>query len=369
MKPFWHPLSTVLTVDPPCLATPELLRLLLRGGAVSLTYAGDRMWPALRHGTRLDVVALEGGPIAPGTVVLVGGSSIPDLLRVEEDHGDEVSLVGDAEPGPAIRLPRAELLARALVPPARVSARRRGLRRLRIDLGETRRGPDDGDGDPARTVLQKYDYQAPFYTRVAGPEIDPELLEVFARHVPRPSRVLVVGSGSGRECFALARGGWETHGLDFSPEMVNQARARAKELGLAVAFTEGDLRSHEQAPGSLRGVLFTYDVYSFIPRADRVEALRRVREWLDPEGAVLLSARLVRTRYEKTVLALARRSGPGRKSETGDTHTRWIDGSGAIRRSFVHMFTAERLGQEIREAGFRQGAWVGGHTVLRPRVE
>jgi hypothetical protein len=51
VRPFWHPLSSVDLSDPPSFATPVLIRLFARAPeGLALRYAGDRMWPAVRHG-------------------------------------------------------------------------------------------------------------------------------------------------------------------------------------------------------------------------------------------------------------------------------------------------------------------------------
>ena len=69
---FWHPLSTVLLTQPPCLATPVLLRMLLAAeGSAELLYAGDRMWPALSHGDCVTVGPPVAEEVKAGSVVVV----------------------------------------------------------------------------------------------------------------------------------------------------------------------------------------------------------------------------------------------------------------------------------------------------------
>ena len=71
MRGFWHPLSAVYLSQPRVLASPAVLRLLMAGeGRAELVYAGDRMWPAIRHGDTLLVSPLTASPPVEGDVVL-----------------------------------------------------------------------------------------------------------------------------------------------------------------------------------------------------------------------------------------------------------------------------------------------------------
>lgn len=64
------------------------------------------------------------------------------------------------------------------------------------------------------------------------------LLEVLAPLDGR--RVLDVGAGTGRASLALASKGAIVHGLDASSEMLDVARARAAQAGLAITFEVAD---------------------------------------------------------------------------------------------------------------------------------
>ncbi|HEX6852191.1 MAG TPA: hypothetical protein VF139_12390, partial [Candidatus Polarisedimenticolaceae bacterium] len=92
-----------------------------------------------------------------------------------------------------------------------------------------------------------------------------------------------------------------------------------------------------------------------------VEALRRMGAWLRPGGRVYLSARRVRGLWARGVLAVQRLRGA---REPGDSHTRWFDRDGTIRRSYVHAFDDRALRREIAEAGGRCLAWEGGHGEI-----
>jgi 2-polyprenyl-3-methyl-5-hydroxy-6-metoxy-1,4-benzoquinol methylase len=364
LRPFWHPLSTLLLVEPPCFATRTLLELLVRGGPIELRYAGDRMWPAVRHGATLFGRPLPDGPLALGSAVIACPDGIPDLWRVDDVAGETYRLSYDADP---LRrsCTRDTLLAVASSSERRTSRSAAVLRRLSLDLREAWYGAPDPVPDPAATVRDKYDAQAPFYAAAQVVGLDPTLGERVCQRVVAGGRLLVVGSGVGTECFDLAGRGFRVTGVDFAPAMIAESQKRARELGLEVDFRLDDVRAAAFEPARVDGVLFTYDVYSFIPsRAARVRLLGRLAGRLERSGCIFLSARLARTGYERAVLTLQRTR--RRASEWGDSHTRWIDPAGRLRRSFVHLFTASALRDELRAAGLRLVEWQGGHGTVVP---
>ena len=365
MKPFWHPLSALVLPDPPVFLTPNLLRLLLKkGGTIDIIYAGDRMAPALRHGAKVRLQRLEEAPRL-GEAVVACPSGIPDLLRVTSMSKSMIELRGDADPSEVLSVSREALLASARLPEEVPGQLLRFLRRYALDLREAVRERHD-PGEPAATVRLKYDTQASFYATSPGKEIEESLLESIRQQVASGGRVLVAGSGSGRECFALARQGYEVVGVDFSPTMVETARSEARRRNVEVDFRHADLRLHCEPAGSYDCILFTYDVYSFISdRQARIDLLQKMSRWLAPNGRVFLSARRVRGGYDRALLTLQWMAGARRKaSNWGASHTRWIAMNGTLHRSFINVFTERQLQREAKAGGFEIGEWKGGHAIL-----
>jgi len=362
---FWHPLSAVYLDEPRALASPAVLRMLLAGeGRAVVRYAGDRMWPALQHGQAIEIVPLAGRRPDDGEVVLTMEEGVLDLLRVD-GAGGGLELVADADDARR-RVAEADLLGHAGVDRRR--PRSSSWARLRLDLLEAWRGRPDDAPDPALTVRDKYDAQARHYAR-GTQALDAALAARLGAAVPRGGRILVAGSGVGREAFAIEALGYDVVGVDFSPRMVEEARAAAAARGSKAVFVAGDLREHEEAARSLAAVFFTYDVYSFIPSVEaRGQALERLRRSLAQDGLLFLSARRRSRAMDRAVLTVQWLSGrlAGRRVAWGDSHTRWLDASGRLRRSFVHVFTPKALDAELRSAGFTPVAWEVGHGLYRP---
>jgi SAM-dependent methyltransferase len=360
---FWHPLSTLIDPAIGTLCSPALIALPLRAsGETRVLYAGDRMWPAIDHGQVVELRPVGDAAFSEGEVLAVNRDGSPDLLRLLSREGQRLRLQGDADPGGAIFLDRARVLARVSLPTLGLSERRRRWHRLRIDVSEARQGRVTAAADAAASVRGKYDVQAAFYAAASGARIDASLIERLGRRVARGTRVLVAGSGSGRECFALARAGWRVTGVDFAKRMVEFSKRTAQQQRLPVKFVHSDLRRHDGPAASLAAIVFTFDVYSFLPRLDeRVGLLRKMARWIAPSGVILLSARRVRRAYERMILTIQRATGA---EAWGDSHTRFIVPDGTLRRSFVHYFTGSRLRRECAAAGLRAGSWHAGHAEL-----
>ena len=101
---------------------------------------------------------------------------------------------------------------------------------------------------------------------------------------------------------------------------------------------------------------------------DREALLTRLGRWLAEDGAVFLSARRTERPWDHAVLWMQwlARAGRFRRGAWGDSHTRWLDASGNLRRSFVHVFTDARLDREAAAANLRRVSWEAGHGLFVP---
>ncbi len=370
MKPFWHPLSSLHLKDLPTYAPPGLLRMFLsKAGQLELLYTGDRMWPSVTHGQTVRITPVPDGPLARGLAVIACPDGIPDLLRLVEVSGYEAQLASDAVPGEKFMVKREDILAIVDLTRKMTWPLTKVLRRMWIDLKEAATVRLDATLDQAESVRRKYDAQAPFYAHIVDRDIDPRLLKLISDHVAPGGRILVAGSGNGYDCFALARRGFKPVGIDFAPAIVEVARKEARQRHLDVEFQLTDLRTHVESMQSISAVLFTYDVYSFLPNAsDRIRLLKKMLTWLIPEGVIFLSARMARRSWERIILTTQWLNGARSSNGAwGDSHTRWVSPDGILQRSFVHLFTESSLRKEVSQAGLIMDKWEESHTILRAR--
>jgi SAM-dependent methyltransferase len=98
-------------------------------------------------------------------------------------------------------------------------------------------------------------------------------------------RLLEVGSGSGANLWMMCKEGFDTHGIDSSPEGVELARAHLRDKwGVAATIATG---SFMQMPYDDRSFDAVIDVVSLqgLPLADARRALREMSRVLKPDGA------------------------------------------------------------------------------------
>ncbi len=100
-------------------------------------------------------------------------------------------------------------------------------------------------------------------------------------------KVLDLGCGRGRHAIALAKLGYEVHGLDLSDRALEIARERAAAQGLAIRFVKGDMRVPLQERFDMVTSLFTSFGYFESSSDDRL-VLESVAQMLKPGGRFVL---------------------------------------------------------------------------------
>ena len=192
--------------------------------------------------------------------------------------------------------------------------------------------------------------------------LDPDEAALVERLFDPGSRILDVGCGAGREAIALARRGFQVTAIDLVPTLIELARLEAARAGVEVTFELKSVTALDYPPRSFDHVLFSPNVYAYIPsRRRRAETLGRVAVALREGGAVVLSAfnrraipRGLRDRLRDGVrVVLSGVSRNGSRPEAGDRWVRHVsEASGPdAPLCFCHHATVEEVTEEIRQAG------------------
>jgi len=111
----------------------------------------------------------------------------------------------------------------------------------------------------------------------------------FAR-IKKGDTVIDLGSGAGNDAFIARNETGETGkviGIDFTPAMINKARANAEKLGFAnVEFRQGDIE-HMPASDNLADVIVSNCVLNLVPNKDAV--IKEIFRVLKPGGHFSIS--------------------------------------------------------------------------------
>ncbi|MFO8011573.1 MAG: class I SAM-dependent methyltransferase [Dehalococcoidia bacterium] len=97
--------------------------------------------------------------------------------------------------------------------------------------------------------------------------------------LPR-GRALDVAMGSGRNAIYLAQNGFLVEGIDVSPELVDEARARAGEAGVSVSARVEDL---ERIPFIEEEIYDLVICFNYLQRS----LIPQLKNWMKPGGMVV----------------------------------------------------------------------------------
>ncbi len=191
-------------------------------------------------------------------------------------------------------------------------------------------------------------------------------LEVLERFQISSGRMLVLGSGLGRESILLARNGVSVVGVEINPTAVQIAHQMARTMGLPARFLQADFLQLPNRSGCFDFVLLAQRMYSAIPgRLQRLTFLTDLSRLLKPNGLVILS--FFREQAEvsrlKTICSrlnglLARLPGANMAYQPGDE---------CHAEHFLHRFQDEEdIRKELSGAGalIQELDWVRGFAVL-----
>ncbi len=200
----------------------------------------------------------------------------------------------------------------------------------------------------------------------SAPDLTPWEVKLFDRHNVRSGRMLVLGSGSGRESVALAHRGVRVIGVDTNAAAVRIAHRLARQEGAAVSFHMGIFLDLPYGPASFDFVFLSSNMLSSIPgstqRQSFLAGLDRVlktgglavvgflREQREPSRIKRMSWRLYRL--------LARLPWANHLYQPGDE---------CLAGHFFHAFQHEaEIRAELARAGarIRELNWTRGLVVL-----
>src|SRR5262245_25212431 len=204
-----------------------------------------------------------------------------------------------------------------------------------------------------------YDAEAEVFGRETA--LLPEEQTLLERYLQPGGRLLDVGCGAGREAIAFAGAGLRVVAIDVAPAMIQLARERAREAGVAIEFAVAEPLTLPAGAEAFDAVYFSPGIYSHIPGRDRrVRTMERLRELLASDGFIVVGPVLApplrilsRVRLVDAIRRVGRRLGFAHLAEPGDHFYRGhaLDRA-AIAYRYIHRFhTSAAAEAELAEAG------------------
>lgn len=121
------------------------------------------------------------------------------------------------------------------------------------------------------------------------PDPSPQVVRaVDERFLPPRAAVLDVGCGAGSNVLYLARMGFESHGVDLSPDAIRAATQRAHEEGLDVDLRVGDVLDLPFPRGRFAGAIDN-GCFHTLPVRRRPDYAGELARVLRPGGVFVLS--------------------------------------------------------------------------------
>lgn len=159
----------------------------------------------------------------------------------------------------------------------------------RLALLDQPTSPDNCCGSGTSNIMSDSYTELQGYNEEADLGLGCGLPTEFAR-IQKGDTVLDLGSGAGNDCFvARAETGETGHviGVDFTPAMIERARANAEKLGYAnVEFREGDIEDLPIADNSV-DVVVSNCVLNLVP--DKARVFAEIMRVLKPGGHFSIS--------------------------------------------------------------------------------
>ena len=126
-----------------------------------------------------------------------------------------------------------------------------------------------------------YYRQPPWDTRVTPPEV----VKFTEQH--SPGRALDLGCGTGTNMIYLAKRGWETVGIDFSPKAIRVAQRKVKHRNYNSHFLVDDVTRLRKVSGSFDFIL-DMGCYHNLDSVEQKSYIKNVDRVLNPGGHYLL---------------------------------------------------------------------------------
>ncbi|MFA6583153.1 MAG: class I SAM-dependent methyltransferase [Elusimicrobiaceae bacterium] len=129
-----------------------------------------------------------------------------------------------------------------------------------------------------------YEPSSPLAVKCAGAEA---AFFVKALGLKKGAKLLDLACGQGRHCVEFAKKGLAVTGFDFTKEYLADARERAEQAGVSVAFVCGDMRKLAYR-NEFDAVVCAFTSFGYFDRKTNFVVLKKIAAALKPGGKVII---------------------------------------------------------------------------------
>ena len=200
---------------------------------------------------------------------------------------------------------------------------------------------------------------------------------VWAKVGVQPKEVLEVACGTGRLCRMLTGDGYRMTGVDISVPMIEEAKAMAQSAGMEIRFEAQDAAAMRLGATYDAAFSFFDSLNNITDPSSFLEALKRVKEHLNPNGAFLFDMNTAYS-FEKKLFDQRelRESEPIRYEwkSLWDANSRistirmdfWTNDEKFSETHVQRAYSISELETMMRTAGFSEVEFFDAYTLNRP---
>lgn len=144
-----------------------------------------------------------------------------------------------------------------------------------------------------RETIEAYSENASIYARMwtwnlaHRDQVKDQQIIKFTHYVESGAKVLVAGSGAGRDLEMLVDEGFDCLALDISKEMLRES----KERGVKAKYLVHDLRKPLMFPNGHFNAIYCESVFEHIPKREAQNILKELHRVLIPRGILYLGVK------------------------------------------------------------------------------
>lgn len=192
-----------------------------------------------------------------------------------------------------------------------------------------------------------------FYTSIGGMGLETiatpletrALVNAVKSFCSKEDRILDLACGYGRITLPLAKEGFNIEGIDLTPGLIQDAKKRARSMGLNVPFRIGNMLKLSYADGSFDKVVCLWSSFNhLLHRKEQQKALREIHRILASGGMAFIE---MLNGEEKRMQEILRREGRGPEKRW------WREGVNGLEDSdYTHTRTTLR--NICKESGLKK---------------